>query len=165
MIEKTLVVMKPDALQRGLVGEILTRFERVGLKIVAAKIVAPDGDFYHHHYEGIGEMIKRRGKEAFDLTVEMMQKGPVLAFVLEGVEAVEVVRKMVGTTEPKNALPGTIRGDYAHISFIHANNKLKGAPNLLHASGNKKEAEKEISHWFKKEEIYQYKLVHEDHTR
>src|SRR3990172_11575852 len=119
MIEKTLVVFKPDAMQRGLVGEILNRFERVGLKVVGAKIIEPDGEFYYHHYETIGKMISRRGKDAFDVTLEMMKKGPVLALVLEGVCAVEVVRKLVGTTDPQKALPGTIRGDFAHISLDH----------------------------------------------
>src|SRR3990172_5093919 len=154
MIERTLIVLKPDAMQRGLAGEIITRFERVGLKIMAAKIVEPDGEFYHHHYEKIGNMISRRGKEAFEGTLEMMQRGPVFALVLEGVDAVEVVRKLAGTTEPKKALPGTIRGDYAHISLDWANGKSKGVPNLLHASGDLEEAKAEIAHWFDEDEIY-----------
>lgn len=165
MIEKTLIVFKPDALQRGLTGEIITRFEKVGLKIVAAKIVSPDKDFYYHHYENIGKMISRRGQKAFDVTLEMMQRGPVLAIVLEGVEAVKIVRKLVGTTEPKEASPGTIRGDFAHISYEHADSQEKSIPNLIHASGDPKEAEIEINHWFKPEEIYNYDLVHEKHTR
>lgn len=165
MIEQTLVVLKPDCLQRGLAGEVLTRFEKVGLKIVAAKIVAPDKDFYFHHYETIGKMITRRGQDKFGYTLEMMQRGPVMAMVLEGVEAVEVTRKLVGTTEPKQALPGTIRGDYAHMSFAHADDQSKGVPNLVHASGNSAEAKKEIAHWFKPEEIYSYTAVHETHTR
>jgi nucleoside-diphosphate kinase len=105
-IEKTLIVFKPDALQRGVIGEIMTRFERVGLKLVAAKVVSPDKEFYFHHYENIGKMVSRRGQKTFDFTLEMMQRGPVLAMVLEGVEAVEVVRKLVGTTEPKRQLLG-----------------------------------------------------------
>lgn len=165
MIERTLVVLKPDCLQRGLAGEIITRLERVGLKLVAAKIVAPDKEFYFHHYENIGKMVTRRGQKVFDFTLEMMQRGPVLALVLEGVEAVEVVRKLVGTTEPKTAAPGTIRGDFAHISFGHADEKGIGTPNLIHASGDSEEAKVEIAHWFKPEEIYDYKLSHEDHIR
>ena len=124
-MERTLIVLKPDTIQRGLVGEIMTRFERVGLKIIASKMLRPDNDHYYHHYENIGQMISRRGQQAFDVTLEMMNQGPVIAFVLEGVGAVEVVRKMVGTTEPKSALPGTIRGDYAHVSFSHADTKKK----------------------------------------
>jgi nucleoside-diphosphate kinase len=128
---------------------------------VASKIVAPDKEFYFHHYEKIGQMITRRGQDKFDYTLEMMQRGPVLAMVLEGVEAVEVVRKLVGTTEPKSAAPGTIRGDYAHISFSHADDKKIGTPNLIHASGDSDEAKEEIKHWFKPEEIYEYELSHE----
>lgn len=164
-IERTLVVLKPDCLQRGLVGEILSRLERVGLKIVAAKVVAPDKDFYYHHYETLGKMVTRRGQDKFDYTLEMMQRGPVMALVLEGVEAVEVVRKLVGTTEPKMAAPGTIRGDFAHTSFAHADTLSKGVPNLIHASGDAKEAKEEIKHWFIPEEMFDYVAVHETHTR
>lgn len=165
MIERTLVVFKPDAVQRGVVGEILTRFERVGLKIVGTKMIAPDKDHYFKHYEGIGKMISRRGQEAFDLTLEFMTQGPVIAFVLEGVEAVEEVRKMVGGTAPKEALPGTIRGDYAHISFGYADDARKGIPNLLHASGDPEEAKAEIEHWFQPEELFDYQTLHEKYTR
>ena len=160
-MERTLIVLKPDALKRGIVGEIITRFERAGLKIVAMKMLEPDYDHYYEHYEKIGEMISRRGQEAFDVTLEFMQEGPVIAVVLEGIEAASLVRKMVGTTEPKSALPGTIRGDYAHISFEYANNIGVGIPNLIHASGDSKEAKKEIAHWFAESEIYDYKTVHE----
>src|SRR5574343_169228 len=119
-IERTLIVFKPDSVQRGIIGEILTRFERAGFKIVGAKMLQPSQNHYYHHYEEIGKMITRRGQEAFDMTVRMMCEGPVIAFVLEGIEAVALVRKMVGATEPKSALPGTIRGDYSHMSFGHA---------------------------------------------
>ena len=86
-MERTLIVLKPDALKRGIVGEIITRFERAGLKIVAMKMLEPDYDHYYEHYEKIGEMISRRGQEAFDVTLEFMQEGPVIAVVLEGIEA------------------------------------------------------------------------------
>jgi len=109
-VEKTLVLFKPDAVQRGVVGEILTRFERVGLKIVATKMIAPDRDHYYKHYEDIGKMVTRRGEETFNITLDLMLQGPVIAMVFEGVEAVALVRKLVGTTEQKSALPGTIRG-------------------------------------------------------
>jgi nucleoside-diphosphate kinase len=95
----------------------------------------------------------------------MMQQGPVLAVVLEGVEAVSLVRKMVGTTEPKSAPPGTIRGDYAHISFAYADKQGVGIPNLLHASGDPEEAAKEIAHWFAENELYDYEAPHEVHTQ
>lgn len=163
-MEKTLIILKPDAIQRALVGEILTRFEKVGLKIVGVKMLSPDYDHYYHHYENIGTMVSRHGKQIFDITVEMMQQGPVIAFVLEGVGAVEVVRKMVGATEPKSALPGTIRGDYAHVNYSRADSQKKGIPNLLHASGDLEEAKKEIKHWFKDEELFDYAVTHESHT-
>ena len=164
-MERTLLIFKPDALQRGIAGEILTRFERVGLKLVGAKLIAPDNDHYYHHYEDIGQMISRRGQQAFDVTLLMMQSGPVLAIVLEGVEAVSQVRKMVGTTEPKSAAPGTIRGDYAHVSFAHADKHSVGIPNLVHASGDPEEAVKEIAHWFKDAELFSYEATHEKYTQ
>lgn len=164
-MERTLVLLKPDALQRAIAGEIITRFERVGLKIVAAKIVRPTEEDYYHHYETIGKMISRRGQEAFDVTLEFMQGGPVMAMVLEGIEAISVVRKLVGTTEPKAAEPGTIRGDYSHISFAYANEQKLSIPNLIHASGDKEDAEKEIAHWFSQDEIFEYNTVHDKFTQ
>ncbi|MGB4768627.1 MAG: nucleoside-diphosphate kinase [Candidatus Saccharimonas sp.] len=164
-VQKTLVLFKPDTVQRGLVGEILTRFERVGLKIVGTKMIFPDKDHYYHHYEDIGQMVTRRGEKAFNVTLEMMQAGPVIAMVFEGVEAVALVRKLVGGTEPKTALPGTIRGDYSHMSFEYADNQLKGIPNLIHASGDPKEAESEIDHWFSDSELYDYDVLNEKFTR
>lgn len=163
-MERTLILLKPDAMQRGLAGEIISRFEKVGLKIVAAKMLQPGYDHYHHHYEGIGTLKTRRGQQAFDVTLDMMQRGPVIAMVLEGISAVEQVRKMVGATEPKSALPGTIRGDFSHISFDHANARGVGIPNLVHASANPQEAEQEIKHWFKESEVFDYATVHEKYT-
>src|SRR3989338_11599458 len=95
--EKTLIIFKPDAVQRGIVGEILSRFEKVGLKIVGTKMLRPSYEHYHHHYEKIGQMISRRGQKAFDVTLEMMNAGPVIAIILEGIDSVSLVRKMVGT--------------------------------------------------------------------
>lgn len=164
-IERTLVVFKPDAIQRGIVGEILTRFERVGLKVVATKMIAPSREHYYKHYEEIGKMITRRGQDKFDITLEMMVQGPVIAMVLEGVESVELVRKLVGTTEPKSATPGTIRGDYSHMSFGYADGEGRGIPNLIHASGDSDEAAQEIAHWFSDEELYDYQALNEKFTR
>src|ERR1035437_854676 len=115
--ERTLVVFKPDAVQRGIVGEILSRFEKAGLKIVGCKMLKPDYEHYYYHYENIGKMISRHNKKIFDITLEFMNEGPVIAFVIEGIEAVVIVRKMVGPTESKSAAPGTIRGDYSHMNF------------------------------------------------
>lgn len=164
-MERTLVILKPDTVQRGIVGEILSRFEKAGLKIVGTKMLQPGHDHYYHHYETIGKMVSRRGQKAFDVTLDMMQQGPVIAFVLEGVGAVGVVRKMVGTTEPKTALPGTIRGDYAHVSFNHADSIDSAVPNIVHASADPEEAEQEIGHWFSASEIYDYQTLHEKFTQ
>ena len=164
-VERTLVLFKPDAVQRGIVGEILTRFERVGLKIIGTKMIFPDRDHYYRHYEDIGHMVTRRGQETFDITLEMMLMGPVIAMVLEGVESVSLVRKMVGGTEPKSSAPGTIRGDFSHMSFEYADGKKKGIPNLIHASGDPEEAEKEIGHWFNATELYSYEIAHERFVR
>jgi nucleoside-diphosphate kinase len=164
-LERTLIVMKPDAVQRGIVGEILQRFERVGLKIVGSKMVSPTYEHLFTHYETIGKMITRRGQEVFDDYMKYITSGPVIAFVLEGVEAVAVVRKIVGATEPKAADMGTVRGDYAHVSFGYASSKHKATPNLIHASGDAKEATEEIAHWFRPEELVSYDTVLEAFER
>lgn len=155
-MERTLIVFKPDAVMRGLVGEILTRFERVGLKIVAAKMLQPDYNHFFEHYEGIGTLKSRKGEEIFETQMREMQQGPVIAMVLEGIEAVEQVRKMVGPTEPKSAAPGTIRGDYAHITYGQASAAKRGVTNVLHASADADEAGKEIAHWFSEAEMVDY---------
>ncbi|MEK7473065.1 MAG: nucleoside-diphosphate kinase [Patescibacteria group bacterium] len=164
-IEHTLIIFKPDAIQRGIMGEILSRFERAGLKIVGAKMLQPNETHFHKHYEDIGKMVSRRGQKAFDVTLKLMQDGPVIAMVLEGVEAVSLVRKMVGSTEPKASPPGTIRGDYAHMSFSYADEEGIGIPNLIHASGDTNDAELEIAHWFSGNEIFNYKTASEKFTQ
>lgn len=165
-IEKTLIIFKPDALQRGFVGEILTRFEKAGLKIVAMKMLNPDYDHYYHHYETIGKMVSRRGEEQFKVQLGAMQEGPVIAAILQGVEAASLVRKMVGATNTKEAAPGTIRGDYAHASLDYVNEHGVALPTLMHASGDADEAKEEIAHWFSESEIYdQYETVHEYFTQ
>jgi len=163
-MEQTLILFKPDAIQRQLVGEIITRFEKVGLRIVGMKMIYPDRDHYYKHYEDIGKMISRRGEKAFEVTLDFMLKGPVIAVVLEGVEAVALVRKMVGDTDPKVSAPGTIRGDFTHMSLKHATEKDSSIPNVLHASGDAKEAKAEISHWFDKDELFEYKTLHQKYT-
>lgn len=164
-IQRSLVVCKPDAVQRGIVGEILQRFERVGLKIVGMKMVMPDEKQYEKHYEEIGQMITRRGEQTFRYNLAYMMTGPVIAIVLEGVECVPLVRKIVGPTEPKSAEMGTIRGDYAHMSFGYSDTKGMGVPNLIHASGSVEEAKKEIALWFSDEELYDYSDLNEKYTR
>lgn len=160
-IERTLIIFKPDAVTRGIVGEILSRFEKVGLKIVGTKMLAPSDDQFHHHYETIGTMITRHGEEIFRNTVDMMREAPVILMVLEGVEAVEIVRKMNGKTEPKSSAPGTIRGDYAHMSYAHADGNGMALNNIIHASGDQAEAAREIAHWFAETELFSYQSIHD----
>jgi len=158
-MEQTLVVLKPDTIQRGFVGEIISRFERAGLKIVAMKMVAPTEEHFHSHYEEISQLISRWGEDIYHITLSQMQETPVIAFVLEGVEAVTHVRKMVGTTDPKDSAPGTIRGDYTHVTRNYTNAQNGTLPNILHASGNKEEAEKEVALWFTPDELYDYETA------
>ncbi len=164
-MQKTLIVFKPDAVMRGLVGEILSRFERAGFKIVGAKMLQPDAAHYFEHYEGIGTLKTRKGDKIFEDQLAAMQDGPVIAMVLEGIEAVETVRKMVGSTEPKSAAPGTIRGDYAHVTYGQAASINRGVANIIHASADEAEAEKEITHWFSDSEIVDYDPVHQPFTQ
>jgi nucleoside-diphosphate kinase len=164
-MEKTLVICKPDTVARGIVGDIITRFERAGFKIVGMKMLAPSREHYHEHYEGIGTLKTRKGDDIFESQLASMQDGPVIAMVLEGVEAVEAVRKMTGDTEPKSALPGTIRGDFAHVTYGQAASIGRGVANIIHASATIEEADKEIAHWFKPGELYEYKAVHEQFTQ
>jgi nucleoside-diphosphate kinase len=153
-IERTLIILKPDTIQRGLVGEIISRFERAGLKIVAMKMVAPDELHFHKHYEGISNLISRWGEDIYNVTLSQMTESPVIVFVLEGVEAVSYVRKLVGTTDPKDSAPGTIRGDYTHVTRAFTNPKGATLPNILHASGDANEAAQEIKLWFGDDEVY-----------
>ena len=153
-IQRTLVLLKPDALERGLIGEIIQRFEKVGLKIVGLKMVWPTEETALKHYTE--DLAVRRGEHVRQLMVEMLVSGPVVAMVLEGIEAVELVRKLVGGTEPKMAAPGTIRGDYAHVSYKHADAKGKGIQNLIHASANAEEAGQEIQVWFDADELHEF---------
>lgn len=153
-VERTLIILKPDTIQRSIVGEIITRFERAGLKIVAMKMVAPDELHFHKHYEGISNLISRWGEDIYNVTLAQMTESPVIAFVLEGVEAVSYVRKLVGTTDPQDSAPGTIRGDYTHITRAYSNPQGATLPNILHASGDPSEAEQEIKLWFADDEIY-----------
>jgi nucleoside-diphosphate kinase len=164
-MEKTLIIFKPDAVQRGIVGEVVTRFEKAGFKIVGTKMLQPDYDHYHKHYEGIGTLKTRKGDDIFESTLASMQDGPVIAMVLEGVEAIETVRKMIGATEPRSALPGTIRGDFAHVTYGQASSVGKGVANIIHASADASEAKKEIAHWFAADELYNYTMVHENYTQ
>lgn len=162
MMERTFVAVKPDGVQRGLVGEVIKRFENVGLKIIGMRMQWIDKDFAKKHYtEDIAE---RRGEHVREMLLDYITEGPIVVMALEGPECIEVVRKIVGSTEPKTAPPGTIRGDYTHVGFAHADKHEKSIKNIIHASGDAKDAKYELELWFKDEDLHDYKTVHEKHV-
>ncbi len=140
-MERTFVMVKPDGVQRGLVGEIISRLERKGLKIVAMKMLRIPKELAEEHY------VEHRAKPFFSSLVSYITSGPVVAMVVEGKNAVKVVRKLVGATNPSEAEPGTIRGDFG----------LDLGRNVVHASDSTASAEREIGLFFKKEEILDYR--------
>jgi nucleoside-diphosphate kinase len=160
-LERTLVLLKPDAVARGLAGRLIQRFEDVGLKIVGVRMRQMDADLARRHYFDLEE---RFGKSVFDVTAGFMQSGPVIALVLEGVQAVKTVRKLVGNTFPDEAPAGTIRGDFAHTSKAYTEANHKVVANLVHASGNIDEAKYEVELWFGPDELFDYETVAERYT-
>ena len=154
--ERTLVVLKPDAVARGLAGRIIQRFEDASLKIVGVKMRQMDAAFTRKHYFDLEE---RLGPVVYAATAEFMQRGPVIAFVVEGEDAVATVRKIVGTTYPNEAQPGSIRGDFAHQSKAVAVATGKAVANLVHASGNPQEAKYEVDLWFDVTELFEYRTA------
>lgn len=182
--ERTLVIIKPDGVQRTLIGEIIKRYERVGLKLVGLKIVVPTKDHVEKHYtidpnwkKNVGEKaisayekkgIKppsndplELGEKVLNSLVTYMTSGPVIPMVWEGAHAVEVVRKITGGTEPRTSDAGTIRGDFVLDSYMMADTDGRAVRNLIHGSGSVEEANAEIKHWFKDEELIDYRLVQE----
>ncbi len=183
-MERSLVLIKPDGVKRGIAGDIIHRFEKVGFKIVGMKMVWVDKELVDKHYpddrieflKGMGEKTlktyKEFGKDAKkelgtddpleigkmvnQWNKEFITEGPVIALVLEGNHAVDNVRRLVGATLPTFAAPGTIRGDYSVDSPVLANMKKRAVKNLIHASGNPEEASLEINLWFKPEELHSY---------
>lgn len=155
-IERTLVLLKPDAVARGLVGQVLSRLEAALLKIVAAKMVWMDAELTRKHYFDLEE---RFGPRVYETVAGFMQTGPVLAVVIEGVEAVACVRKLVGSTYPDQAAPGTIRGDLAHQSKAYANAHGLPVANLVHASANADDAKREVEVWFSASEMLDYQVL------
>jgi nucleoside-diphosphate kinase len=171
-IERTLVILKPDALRRRLAGEILARIERVGFRVVAARLARPPAEAFERHYrvETLAPVIGRKSREAgtdvggdevaygrmvLGWTVAYMTGGPVLLLVLEGDDAIRRVRALVGATDPTRAAPGTIRGDLGRDGIASANRERRGAENLVHASDKDEraadpyaEADHEIALWF-----------------
>ncbi len=157
-IERTLVLLKPDAVQRALIGRIIERLENVGLKIVGMKMAWIDSDFSKKHYA------PHVDKPFYKFLEKTITEGPVIAMVIEGVHAIEIVRKLTGPTEPRKAMPGTIRGDFAMHSQEHADSKGSAIKNLIHASDSVESANTEIHLWFSDKELHTYKTVHEIHV-
>jgi len=157
--ERTLVLIKPDGVVRNLAGKIIMRFEDAGLKITGMKMVWADDEFAGRHYRK--DIEEKHGKRVRDGLIKYIREGPVIAMVLEGVSAIAVVRKIVGSTYPSESLPGTIRGDFAHISKDYANSNEINVRNLIHASADEKDAKIEIPLWFSDKELHSYKTVHD----
>ncbi len=182
--DRTLVIIKPDGIQRSLIGEIIERYERLGLKLVAIKMTVPNATLVEKHYSSDPEWKKVTGTKAIESylkkgikppsndPIEISNKilanlkkyltsGPVIAMIWEGAHAVPVVRKATGGTEPLTSDVGSIRGDFVLDSYQMSDTDGRAVRNLIHASGSNDEAEKEIALWFKKDEIVKYKHIQE----
>ncbi len=182
--ERTLVIIKPDGVQRSLIGEIVRRFERVGLKLVGMKFMVPEARQVEEHYTLDPEWKRKVGEKSIesykkkgqtppstdalaigDAVVARLKNyltsGPALVMAWQGAHAVELVRKLVGGTEPRSSDVGTIRGDFVLDSYSMADNDDRAIRNLIHASGSVEEAQQELAHWFAKGEIIDYRLVQE----
>ena len=153
--ERTFVAIKPDGIQRSLVGEIIKRLERVGLKLVALKMIVAKSEQIDKHYNKLNEKIRGH-------LVKYMTSGPMIAMVWQGAGSVKLVRKIVGGTEPLSSDVGTIRGDLVLDSYAVSDADGRAVRNLIHASGNLEEADEEIKHWFKEDELVNYRLVTEE---
>jgi len=187
--EKTVVLIKPDGVKRGLIGEIISRIERRGLKIIACKMLWATESQIDGHYPKDDDYIKtlggkslgsyekyginpmdemgtddgyKIGKEVRSWLVSGMTEGPIIKMAVEGIHAIEMVRKIVGKTIPAMAEMGTIRGDFSVDSPDLANKEKRALKNLAHASGDTYEAEHELAYWFSPEEIHDYKRAEED---
>ena len=161
-IQQTLILIKPDGVARGLTGEIIARFEKIGLKIVALKLTHVNMDHAKKHYTQ--DISERHGETIRKQLLDFIIEGPVVAMILEGVDAIENVRKLVGSTESKSALPGTIRGDFTHVSYSHADEKKIAVKNVIHASADEQDAKNEAALWFSIDEINDYKRADEYHV-
>lgn len=182
--ERTLVLIKPDGVQRGLIGESIRRYEQSGLKLVAIKMSLPTKKMALEHYSVDPEWALKTGTKSIEawkvkgLTpptedpielaegvrtqlVSFLNSGPVVAMIWQGMNAISVIRKITGGTEPLTSVPGTIRGDYTIDSYRAADVDKRAVRNIIHASGSVEEAEKEIAIWFKSEEIISYRLISE----
>jgi nucleoside-diphosphate kinase len=183
--ERSLVIIKPDGVQRTLIGEIIRRYERTGLKLVAMKFVTPTSEMATEHYMvGGEEWLETVGKKAaaayekkgekspfatyrengvaiLKANSEYLSSGPVVAMIWEGHQTVGIIRKLTGGTEPLSSDVGTIRGDFTVDSYQLADTDKRSIRNLIHASGTPEEAEKEITIWFETKEILNYRLIAE----
>lgn len=187
--ERTFMLVKPDGVKRGLVGEVITRVERRGLKIIALKMLLPTRDEAARHYPASDEWSRLVGEKTLESyakydkdpmeslgttdlieighiingwNMEYLTSGPVVMMVVEGVHAIDMIRKIVGKTFPSFADPGTIRGDFSVDSPNLANDQKRAVRNLIHASGDPDEAANEIGLWFTAAEIHDYKRTDED---
>lgn len=142
-MEKTLVILKPNAVQRELIGQLISKFERRGMKITAMKLIRIPLKIAEQHYK------EHRGKEFYEDLISFITSGPSVIMILESMDAVDIVRTMVGATNPAEAVPGSIRGDYA----------TSPGHNMIHASDSREAAEREIELLFKPEEIQEYRLA------
>ena len=181
--ERTMVFIKPDGVQRGLIGEVIKRFERTGLKLVSLKLTILDADRCWKHYnkddvwfekKGSRSMEERKanglivdktaieyGKEIIEALVKFMTSGPVVAMIWEGNKATGIVTKLVGSTEPLTSDVGTIRGDFTVDSYEITSVDGRAVRNLIHCSESPEEAEREIALWFGKDEVLNYRIVQE----
>ena len=182
--ERTLLIFKPDVIQRQIVGEVMTRFERKGFKIVGMKMVEIEKDLVSKHYtdderynEGVGEKAKigaeKRGEDTSNwnslevgmkirqTNIDYLSCGPVIAMVLEGNCVIEGVRKLLGTSNPRTSDVGTIRADYSPDSFFLADMGARATRTIIHASDSIECAKREIPLWFKENELYEYKTAME----
>jgi len=182
--ERTLVIIKPDGVQRTLIGEIIKRYERTGLKLVAVKMLVPTEEHVEKHYTLDPEWRRITGEKTINSYIKKgltppsenpleitkvilmnlkkyLTSGPVIAMVWQGAHAVSIVRKVTGGTEPLTSDVGTIRGDYVLDSYQMSDKDSRAVRNLVHASGSVEEAEMEIKHWFSENEILNFRLVQE----
>ena len=187
--EKTVVLIKPDGVKRGLTGEVIKRIESRGLKIIALKMIVASSEHVHRHYPQTEEWLRGMGEKTLDnyrqygkdviqeigtddtleigkmvskWNVDFLISGPVIAMVVQGIHAIDMVRKIVGKTIPAQAEMGTIRGDFSVDSPTLANLGKRAIHNIVHASGDPSEAAHELEHWFSPEEIHEYKRAEED---
>ena len=183
--ERTLVIIKPDGIQRNLIGEIIQRYERVGLKLVAMKMQMATEDMIEQHYTLDPEWRRITGEKTIkgyldkglvppindplEVTNQLLENlksymasGPIILMVWEGAHAVSIVRKITGGTEPLKSDIGTIRGDYVHDSYQISDQDNRPIRNLVHASGSPSEAKVEIVHWFSEQEILCYQQIREN---